>query len=108
MRAMDSLIVFQGPRLALRPEPTGLRLTSFCDAKYDDARGPRSSALTAVPLEPGQMMTPDKGFLSRSHVARQRSPKEVGLAPTMALHSILFEGADDGNGVKLETHRQRR
>jgi hypothetical protein len=38
------------------------------------ALGPRSSALTAVPLKPGQMMTPDKGFLSRSHVPGNDSP----------------------------------
>jgi hypothetical protein len=33
--------------------------------------GPRSSALTAVPQKPGQMMTPDKRFLFRSHVTRR-------------------------------------
>ena len=46
--------------------------------------GPRSSALTAVPLEPGQMMTPDKGFLSRSHVPGSNPLNESSIEVAVA------------------------
>ena len=51
--------------------------------------GPRSSALTAVPLEPGQMMTPDKGFLSRSHVPGSDFPQREFNRGRRRVHARL-------------------
>jgi hypothetical protein len=53
--------------------------------------GPRSSALTAVLLRLGQMMTPDKEFLSRSHVI----PRHDSLN-TFQVGSRLLSSATHG------------
>jgi hypothetical protein len=43
----------------------------FLDERSTLKVGQGVRPLTAVPFKPGQMMTPDRGFLSRSHVIRR-------------------------------------
>jgi hypothetical protein len=57
--------------------PLKSRQLTFFAREVPFIYGPRSSALTAVLLNPGQMMTPDKGFLSRSHVIPRHDPQNT-------------------------------